>query len=49
MGPRADLDVVVKRKYPPTYTCQELNPGHPTFSLVTILTKPYKGIKNIKV
>jgi hypothetical protein len=37
VNPRANLDVVAKRKSP--YPCQESNPGCPAHSLVTILTE----------
>jgi hypothetical protein len=36
MDPRAGLDTVMKRKVQPS---QELNPGHPGHSLVTVLTE----------
>jgi hypothetical protein len=37
VGPRAELDEVVKRKSP--CPCEESNPGRPDRSLVTILTE----------
>jgi hypothetical protein len=37
VGPRAVLDVAVKRKIPSHH--QELNPDHPACSLVAILTE----------
>jgi len=43
MGPRADLDAVVKRKI--FCTCQESNPGRPARSLVTISTGGFKQSK----
>jgi hypothetical protein len=36
-GSRTTLDVVAKKENP--FPCQELKPGHPLHSLVTILTK----------
>jgi len=35
VGLRVGLDAVAKRKVP----CQELNPGHPAYSSVSILTE----------
>jgi len=37
VGPRANLDMVVKRKDP--CFCQKSNAHHPTHSLITILTE----------
>jgi len=37
MGPRASLNTVAKTKNP--FLCQELNPGCPAHSLVSILSE----------
>jgi len=37
MSPEASVDMVVKRKRSCHYSCQELNPAHPSHSVVSML------------
>jgi hypothetical protein len=49
VGPRAGLEALGKRVIPIIAPCRELNPGRPTYSLVSILTEQSRLQDNIKM
>jgi len=46
VGPRAGVEAIARRKISYQCSCQELNPGRPARSLVTVLTEqPHYNVR----